>query len=168
MMATPTRQCSFILNQERLPSPFLMELSRRRKTKSHHLLIYGDDMKHCPIAMTEVLESMLFDDQLFKLHQKEVKEAMLTAIEDSNRHGLSSRSKLRAIAIESIVKEHIAGHVSHARATQYGKKFELQIFSSWKKLREKRLENERHLTISFVNDCRRSKSELNYVLCDLK
>jgi hypothetical protein len=151
------RKFAFIINQDGLPNPFLVEISRRTKTLPKHVEYYEPSVLYCPLTMEIILKSILDDDELFVRYRKVIKEAMVLVLHAGNTLILKSEEKLQTIAVEAVVAAEIA------KCTKVRKK-QKSIASICRTLRTKRLLDEAYLRLTFTEDIKRSLRELNYVL----
>jgi hypothetical protein len=175
MVPLSNRDFAFIVNVESFPSPYLVEMSRRRKIKKKNVNFYKPNVVFAPPKMNFIFKSILDNGPLFKMHLQVIKETMLEAIESNNEETLANGSILQTLGVESLVKQDIlirlnatgTGSTTAPLTRQKEHLFDVTL-TKWRELRTKRLRDEHHLHCSFLSDTKRSKSELNYIMRKLK
>jgi hypothetical protein len=173
----PLSNCdfAFIVNVESFPSPYLVEMSRRRRIKKKNVNFYKLNVVFAPPKMNFIFKSILDNGPLFKIHLQVIKETMLEAIGSNNEETLANGSILQTLGVESLVKQDIliqlnatgTGSTTAPLTRQKEHLFNVTL-TKWREFRTKRLRDEHHLHCSFLSDTKRSKSELNYVMRKLK
>ena len=175
MAAISNRDFAFIVNVDSFPSPYLVEISRRKKIKKKNVNFFKPNAIFTPPAMNFIFKSIVDNRRLFKNHHQVIKEAMLEAIQCPNQEALASVGSLQTLGIESIVKQEISKVLNatgsatiRAPITRRKELLFNETLSKWRKVRRKRLIDEQHLHCSFISDMKRSKSELKYVIDKFK
>jgi hypothetical protein len=175
MVPLSNRDFAFIVNVQSFPSPYLVEMSRRRRIKKKDLNFYKPNVVFAPPKINFIFKSILDNGPLFKMHLQVIKETMLEAIESNNEETLANGSILQTLGVESLVKQDIfirlnATGTSSTTAPLTRQKEHLfnVTLTKWRELRTKRLRDEHCLHCSFLLDTKRSKSELDYVMRKLK
>jgi hypothetical protein len=107
MASLSNRDFVFIVNVDSFPSPYLVEMSRRKKIKKKNVNFYQPNVIFMPPKMIFIFKSILDNKPLFKIHLQVIKEAMLEAIEPNNEETLSNGSILQTLGVESLVKQDI-------------------------------------------------------------
>jgi hypothetical protein len=174
MAPVSNRDFAFIVNVDSFPSPYLVEMSRRKKILKKNVNFYKPNVIFTPPKMNFIFKSILDNGRLFKIHHQVIKETMLAAIESIDEEALESVAILQTLGVESIVKQEIlmvlnatpcgSGNTITAPLTRSKEHLFHETLSKWRKLRSKRLRDEQHLQCSFVSDTKRSKSELKHVM----
>jgi hypothetical protein len=175
MAAVSNRDFAFIVNVDSFPSPYLVEISRRKKIKKKNVNFFKPNAIFTPPTMNFIFKSIVDNRRLFKNHHQVIKEAMLEAIQCPNQEALASAGSLQTIGIECIVKQEISkvlnatgSATSRAPITCHKEHLLNDTLSKWRIVRCKRLIDEQHLHCSFISDMKRSKSELKYVIDKFK
>jgi hypothetical protein len=166
---------AFIVNVESFPSPYLVEMSQRRRIKKKNVTFYKVNVVFAPPKMNFIVKSILDNGPLFKIHLEVIKETMLEAIESNKEETFANGSILQTIGVESLVKQDIlirlnatgTGSTTTPLTRQKEHLFNVTL-TKWRELQTKRLRDEHHLHCSFLSDPKRSKSELNYVMRKFK
>ena len=175
MVLLSNRDFAFIVNVDSFPSPYLVEMSQRKKIKKKNVNFYEPNVIFTPPKMNFIFKSILGNGPLFKMHLQVIKETMLEAIVSNNEDTLANGSILQTLGVESMVKQDIwiqlnstgTGSTTAPLTRQKGHLFDGTL-SKWRELRTKRLREEHHLNCSFLSDAKRSKSELKYVMKKFK
>jgi hypothetical protein len=177
MVLLSNRDFAFIENVDSFPSPYLVEMSRRKKIKKKNVNFYKPNVIFTPPKMNFIFKAILDNGPLalFKMHLQVIKETMLEAIVSNNEDTLVNGSILQTLGVESMVKQDIwirlnstgTGSTTAPLTRQKGHLFD-ETLSKWRELRTKRLRDEHHLNCSFLSDMKRSKSELKYVMNKFK
>ncbi len=175
MVLLSNRNFAFIVNVDSFSSPYLVEMSRRKKIKKKNVNFYKPNVIFTPLKMNFIFKSILDNGPLFKMHLQVIKETMLEAIVSNNEDTLANGSILQTLGVESMVKQDIwirlnstgTGSTTAPLTRQKGHLFD-ETLSKWRELRTKRLRDEHHLNCSFLSDAKRSKSELKYVMKKFK
>jgi GTP cyclohydrolase FolE2 len=149
MACHSSQSFTFIVNREGLPNPFLVEISRRKKTLPKDVAFYAPSVYYCPLTMTVILQSILDNQEVFEQHRWVVKAAMVSVLEEADGDVLDDEWKLQKIAVEAIIVA-----VAEKQSTD-------EIACN---LREKRLVDEAYLRPTFVEDVKRSLNELKYIV----
>jgi hypothetical protein len=152
---------AFIVNVESLPSPYLVEMSRRRRIKKN-TNFYKPNVVFAPPKLNFIFNSILDNGPLFKMHLQVIKETMLEAIESNNKETLANGSILQTLGVESLVKQDIliqlnatgTGSTTAPLTCQKEHLFNVTL-TKWRELRTKRLRDEHHLRCSFLSDTKR-------------
>jgi hypothetical protein len=156
-------QSSTIANVESFPSPYLVEMSRRKKIKKKNVNFYKPNAIFTPPKMKFIFKSILDHGPLFKIHLQVIKETRLEAIESNHTETLVSGSIIQTLGVESLLKQDI---LIRLNATGTGSTkapltrlkehlFDVTTLTKWRELRTKRLRDEHHLHCSFLSDTKR-------------
>jgi hypothetical protein len=174
MVPLSNHDFAFIVNVKSFPSPYLVEMSQRRRIKKN-VTFYKLNVVFAPPKMNFIFKSILDNGPLFKMHLQVIRETMLEAIESNNEETLANGSILQTLGVESLVKQDIliglnaTGTGSTTAPLTHQKEHLFNVtLTKWRELRTKRLRDEHHLHCSFLSDTKRSKSELNYAMRNLK
>jgi hypothetical protein len=171
------RHFAFIENVNCLPDPFLVEMSRRTKTKRKTVEFYEPNVLYCPREMEPILQAILDDGELFKNHRQVVKKAMVATIKSSVNSSNLLYSELQELAVNAIIDSEISKHtlllglhssLSPESRTRSAASSASKIKTKWKQLWRKRHNEESHLVPTFAENVKRSLRELNYVIHILK
>jgi hypothetical protein len=92
----------------------------------------------------------------------------LKRITSNTDKALGSSDIPQTLGVESVAKQEISRCFDTSPLTRRNENEFNQIVSNWRKLRMKRLQNEHHLTSTFISDVQRSKIELKFVIKQLK
>jgi hypothetical protein len=77
MVPLSNRNFAFIVNVESFPSPYLVEMSRRRRMEKKNENFYKLNVVFAPPKMNFIFKSILDHGPLFKMHLQVIKETML-------------------------------------------------------------------------------------------
>ncbi len=159
MVLLSNRDFAFIVNVDSFPSPYLVEMSQRKKIKKKNVNFYEPNVIFTPPKMNFIFKLILDNGPLFKMHLQVIKETMLEAIVSNNEDTLANGSILQTLGVESMVKQDIwiqlnstgTGSTTAPLTRQKGHLFD-ETLSKWRELRTKRLRDQHHLHCSFLSD----------------
>jgi hypothetical protein len=103
MVLLSNRDFAFIMNVDSFLSPYLVEMSRRKKIKERHVNCYKPNAIFTPPKMNFIFQLILNNGPLFKMHLQVIKETMLEAIVRNNEDTLANGSILQTLGVESMV-----------------------------------------------------------------
>lgn len=166
------RQYAFVIGAKNLPSPFLVELSRRTKTAERDLQIYQPGVRSCPKVLCPVIKSMLESPKCYPRHRMLIKGSILHfmdelyKLEEQGLDGNSIRNKLVDQVMENIIDFEVCeqiGKTNLRRWTRSNQADQEMIQMEVKSIRLMRKIQEHHLPLQFNGDYERTRNELNFV-----
>jgi hypothetical protein len=107
MVLLSNRDFAFIVNVDSFLSPYLVEMSRRKKIKKKNVNFYKANVIFMPLKMNFIFRLILDNGPLFKMHLRVMKETTLEAIVSNNEDALANGSILQTLGVESMVKQDI-------------------------------------------------------------
>ena len=154
---------AFILHNQWLPHPFLVELSRRTGTKQRQLDFYKvENVVYCSISINSVVKQILGPSAIITKHKFLLKCVLLAAItEDPYVNAEQVQDK----AVTAVIKEELKRADDAPYKTRSGSRQCHTMLQQWQGLRQKRLAEEQHLRFPFLaDDINRSIGELRFVV----
>merc|ERR1711862_873905 len=77
------RQFAFIINVDNLPSPFLVEIGKRRTLSIQGIRIFEPDVLYCPRTMSPMLRVVNSSDGFEMKYKKVVEESFVKFLKDN-------------------------------------------------------------------------------------
>jgi hypothetical protein len=156
-----SRGYAFILNSSFLPDPYLVEMSHRTKTTLRDLAFYGPNVIYIPKELDSIMRSILKFRYLSLVHLEKV---FVHWLKRSPQSAIKSSFQARELAVDAIIEYELRRRMGVRRNTRLFNRILKKLKSQVLHVREKRLRDECHITMSFHEDYQRSIHELAYVL----
>ena len=125
------RSYAFITGgRSNFPDPFLVEISRRTRTRQQQVAFFEPDVVYCPSFANRVVKSLLEDDHVFA-HWATLNCALVEYLVKFGESGTEEQAK--EVAVESVVVAQAAEHVdSHfARQTRKSSQVQDSLLAPW-------------------------------------
>jgi hypothetical protein len=98
------------MNVNCLPDPYLVKISRRKKTEQKTVEFYKSNVLYCPREMEPILQAILGAGELFKNHQQVVKRAMISSIKSTMDLSKFMHSEMQELALTAIINSETLKH----------------------------------------------------------
>ena len=151
------------------PDPFLVEISRRTRTRPQQVAFFEPDVVYCPSFANQVLKSVLEQDRAIFVHRAIVKPALLEYFLKFEGRGTEAEVKegvaWSLIVVEAAKMVDASNHPGMRSTAQV----QAATINVWRVLHKKRLVEEEHLgKHSLGEEVSRSMAELHFAFCRVK
>jgi hypothetical protein len=158
------KQYAFITGgRSDFPDPFMVEMSRRTKTRPRQVAFFEPDVVYCPSVANQVLRSVSGR----RLHRVAVHKALVKLFGDNDDgSSVTEVDCVEVVVKATILEEAVLFTRGYFKKCTRRSSFVLsKILTGWKQVRQRRMEEERHLPSQTLGEelCR-SMTELRTVV----
>ena len=123
------RRFALIINEPMLPSPFTVEISRRKDAHFVHVGMHGDNAKVCPIEMNATAESIATDTELCNHNRWVLKNASVHIVDEADPSVINNQQKTQDVVVNRSMEGEIAISKFQCTLSIFHIEFSLFLFS---------------------------------------